>query len=160
MPLAGFYFIRMIYYETKVSYSNMEGKKVKEVHLVQAMNYADAESRIIEEVAHRSMDGMPEVEIKKVKYIDIFTFDDADADKFYKAKVIYTTFDTNGDQMKEKKVASLFLVQAASVSSALRHLEKNLQGTASDYSIHTISETLILDYHNYSTADVNPAAVQ
>lgn len=150
----------MIYYETKVSYSNMEGKKTKEVHLVQAMNYADAETRIIEEVSHRTFDGLPEVEIKKVKYVDIFTSDDADADKFYKAKVIYTTFDTNGDQMKEKKVASLFLVQASGVRTALQHLEKNLQGTASDYSIHTISETLILDYHNYATADVNPAAVQ
>ncbi|MBQ0034719.1 MAG: DUF4494 domain-containing protein [Bacteroidales bacterium] len=150
----------MIYYETKLSYTNMEGKKTKEVHLVQAMNYADAESRMIEEISHRSFDGMPEVEIRKVKYIDIFTTTDADADKYYKAKVIYTTFDTNGDQMKEKKVASLFLVQAASLRAALQSLEKNLQGTASDYTIHTISETLILDYHNFSTADVNPAAVQ
>jgi len=151
----------MIYYETKVSYTKDmgEGKihSTKEVFLVQALSYADAETRIIEEVSHYCFEGMPEVNIRKVKYVDVFPCDNPNADKWYKAKVVYTTIDGDGDSLKEKKIASLMLVQAWDFASALQLLEKNLKGGASDYTIHTISETPILDYFNYAIADVNPS---
>ena len=53
------------------------------------------------------------------------------------------------------------LVRAANIKGALQRLEKNLVGTASDYFIHTISETLIMDYYDFSVADVaaQPAEV-
>lgn len=152
----------MIYYETKVSYTKEVGdgkmQSTKELYLVQALNYADAEERIIEAVSHYSHDGMPEVDIRKVKYVDIFRTDNPNADKWYKAKVIYVTLEGDGEQMKEKKVANLMLVQAWDIKSALQMLEKNLGGTASDYSIHTIQETQILDYYDFGVADVKEGA--
>ena len=66
----------MIYYEVKATYVKDAGdgkmKSTKEVYLVRALNYADAESRMVETLSHYSHEGMPEVEIKKVKYVDIF----------------------------------------------------------------------------------------
>lgn len=147
----------MIFYETKVSYTKEVGdgklQSTKEVYLCRALNYADAETRMLEAVSVYSHDGLPECDIKKVKYVEVFTSDNPNADKFYKAKVIYTSLEGDGEQLKEKKVANLFLVQAWSVESALKALEKNLGGTASDYSIHTIAETLILDYYDFAIAD-------
>lgn len=152
----------MVYYETKVSYTKEVGdgkmSKAKEVFLVQALSYADAESRIIETVSHYSHDGLPEVEIKKVRYVDVFTSDNPNADKWYKAKVVFVMLDGEGDNLKEKKVSQLFLVNAWDIKSALASLEKNLAGGMSDYTIHTVSETLILDYFNFGTADVMPQA--
>ena len=102
-----------------------------------------------------------EVEIKKVKYVDIFDSEVVTDDKFYKAKVVYTSLEGEGDSLKEKKVSVLMLVRAANIKGALQRLEKNLAGTASDYFIHTISETLIMDYYDFSVADVaaQPAEV-
>ena len=59
----------MIYYEVKATYVKDAGdgkmKSTKEVYLVRALNYADAESRMVETLSHYSHEGMPEVEIKK-----------------------------------------------------------------------------------------------
>lgn len=154
----------MIYYEVKATYTKEVGdgkmKSTKEVYLCKALNYADAETRMVETLSHYSHEGMPEVEIKKVKYVDIFTSDNPQADRFYKAKVIYTSLEGEGDNLKEKKISTLMLVQAWDIKSALQSLEKNLQGTASDYTIHTVSETLIIDYYDFSTADINAAPVE
>lgn len=151
----------MIYYQTKVSYTKEVGdgkfQSTKEVYLVRALNYAEAESRILEAVSVYSHDGLPECDIKKVRYVDVFRSDNPNADKFYKGRVIYTSFDGEGDNMKEKKISSLFLVQAWDIKSALQSLEKNLGGTASDWSIHTLSETQILDYYDFAIADAREA---
>ena len=155
----------MIYYEVKPTYVKVAGdgkmKSTKEVYLVRALNYADAESRMVETLSHYSHEGMPEVEIKKVKYVDIFDSEIVTDDKFYKAKVVYTSLEGEGDNLKEKKVSVLMLVRAANIKGALQRLEKNLSGTASDYFIHTISETLIMDEYGWSVADVaaEPAEV-
>ena len=148
----------MIYYEVKASYVKDAGqgktKSTKEVYLVRAFNYADAETRMADILSHMSFEGMPEMDIKKVKYVDIFDSELNEDDKFYKAKVVYTSIEGEGDSMREKKIAQLMLVRAGSIKGALQRLEKNLAGTASDYSIHTISETLILDYFDFAVADV------
>ena len=96
-----------------------------------------------------------------MKYVDIFDSEIVTDDKFYKAKVVYTSLEGEGDNLKEKKVSVLMLVRAANIKGALQRLEKNLSGTASDYFIHTISETLIMDYYDFSVADVaaQPAEV-
>lgn len=148
------------YYQVKVTYSKDEGdgkiKSTKETFLAFARNYADAESRTTEKVASYSFDGLPQTDISKVRFAEVFTSDDPQAGIFYKAKVILTTQVGDGDHVKEKKVAYFYLVQAHSIKSALQNLERGLQGTISDYSIHTIAETPILDYYNFAVADVRP----
>lgn len=152
----------MIYYETKATYQKDAGdgkmSKAKDVYLVRALSYSDAESHVIEYVSHYCFDGMPEIEIKKVKYLEVFCNESPEADKFYKVKAVFTTFDGEGDQMREKKTAQLFLVQAKSAEAAIKHFEQNMRGGMSDYTVHTVSETLILDYLDFGVADVIPAA--
>ena len=125
----------MIYYEVKATYVKDAGdgkmKSTKEVYLVRALNYADAESRMVETLSHYSHEGMPEVEIKKVKYVDIFDSEIVTDDKFYKAKVVYTSLEGEGDNLKEKKVSVLMLVRAANIKGALqRFLRKTILNTA------------------------------
>ena len=52
----------MIYYQTKVSYTKETGdgkvQSAKEVYLVRALSYADAETRILETVSVYSHDGL------------------------------------------------------------------------------------------------------
>lgn len=145
------------YYETKVSYNKDAGEgkitAAKEVFLCRALSYTDAEQHMIEVASSYAFDSEIEVEIKKVKYVDVFTSENPNADKFYKAKVVYTIMDGEGDNLKEKKVAQLFLVQAWDIKSTLASLEKNLKDGMSDFSIHTISETKILDYCDFMVAD-------
>lgn len=152
----------MIYYQTKVSYTKETGdgkvQSAKEVYLVRALSYADAETRILETVSVYSHDGLPECDIRKVRYADVFTTENPNADKFYRCKVIYVTLDGDGDQLKEKKVASFFLVQAWDIDSALKALLKAIGDTASDFSVHTIAETNILDYFDFAVADVHDTA--
>ena len=54
----------MIYYEVKATYVKDAGdgkmKSTKEVYLVRALNYADAESRMVETLSHYSHEGMPD----------------------------------------------------------------------------------------------------
>lgn len=151
----------MIYFETKAKCArDMGDGKVTNtpmVYVVRALSYTDAEQRVIEIVSHYAMDGLPEVEIKKVKYQDVFTSDNPNADKFYKAKVVYTILDGEGDNLREKKVAQLFLVQAWDIKSTLASLEKNLKDGMSDFTIHTVSETKVEDYFDFMVADVVPA---
>lgn len=148
----------MVYYETKLTYTKetADGKvqKAKEVYLCRALSYADAEERMKEQMASYTFNGEMEIDIKKVKYVEIFPSADNNADKWYKAKVMFTTLDGDGDSLKEKKTANLMLVQAGSFEQALKNLQHALTSTASDAEIHTISETPIMDYYDFAIADV------
>lgn len=151
----------MIYYETKLTYTKEVGdgkmQKAKEVYLCRALSYADAEERIKEQMASSTFNGEMEIDIKKVKYVEIFLSENPQADKFYKAKVLFTTLEGDGDQLREKKTANLMLVQATDIDDALRSLNKALTSTASDTTVAAIQETLIMDYFDYFVADVQSA---
>lgn len=150
----------MIYYETKLTYTKEVGdgkmQKAKEVYLCQALSYADAEMRIREQMASYTFNGEMELDIKKVKYVEIFRSENTNADKFYKAKVIFTSLEGDGDQLREKKVPNMMLVQATDIDDALRSLHKALTSTASDTTIASLQETAILDYFDFSIADALP----
>lgn len=148
----------MIYYETKLSYTKEEGdgkmKKATEYYIVRALSYADAEVRITEQQANYTFNGEMEVDIKKVKYAEIFPDSNPNSDKWYKGKVMVTTIVGEGEQAKEKKVPSLVLVQAYDIESALKNLQKVLSSSPDDSEVVAIQETKILDYYDFAIADV------
>lgn len=118
-------------------------KKVTEPYLVDAMNFTDAETRIIKEITPYCNGQLEVVDIKRAKYSEMFTDDSKTADKWYKAKVVFVSLDEKSQT--EKRTATLMLVQAGSFKDALYTLENGMKGSLADYEIHTIQETNILD---------------
>ena len=118
-------------------------KKVTEPYLVDALNFTEAEARIIEEVSPYCNGQLEVADIKRVKYSEMFTNDADDADKWYKVKVMFITYDEKTDS--EKKTATLILVQARDFKDALSTFEEGMKGSMADYEINLIQETNILD---------------
>ena len=118
-------------------------KKVTEPYLVDAMNFTDAEARIIKEITPYCNGQLEVVDIRRAKYSEMFTNNADNADKWYKAKVVFVSFDEKSQT--EKKTATLMLIQAGNFKDALYTLEDEMKGSLVDYEINTIQETNILD---------------
>ena len=65
-------------------------KKVNEPYLVDALNFTEAERRIIEEITPY-MTGIFEVsDIKRARYAEIIESSEEKADRFFRAKLVFT----------------------------------------------------------------------
>lgn len=133
------------YFETHVKYEktleNGTQKKVDEAYLVDAMSFTEAESRIIEEMTPFIV-GEFEVSVAKKARISELFFDE-NGDRWYRAKVMFITFDEKSGA--EKRTPSIMLVQAQDFETAIRNLETGMKGTMSDWEIFSITETKIVD---------------
>lgn len=129
--------------KTEKTLENGTQKKVTEPYLVDALNFTEAEARIIEEITPYCNGQLEVVDIKRVKYSEMFTNESDSADKWYKVKVMFITFDEKTET--EKKTATLILVQAHDFKDALATFEEGMKGTMGDYEINLIQETNILD---------------
>lgn len=100
------------WFECKVKYEKtMENglvKKVNEPYLVDALNFTEAERRIIEEITP-FMTGEFEVsDIKRAHYAELFeTPGDDSADKYFRAKLVFITLDEKSG--KEKRLHRTYL---------------------------------------------------
>lgn len=144
-----------LWFECKVKYEktleNGAVKKVNEPYLVDALNFTEAERRIIEEITPY-MTGIFEVsDIKRARYAEIIESSEEKADRFFRAKLVFIVLDEKSG--KEKKTTQNILVQAADLPDALQKLEATMKGTAMDYSIASLAETLIMDIFHYKPAE-------
>ncbi len=144
-----------IWFECKVKYEktleNGAVKKVNEPYLVDALNFTEAERRIIEEITPY-MTGIFEVsDIKRARYAEIIESSEEKADRFFRAKLVFIVLDEKSG--KEKKTTQNILVQAADLPDALQKLEAAMKGIAMDYSIASLAETLIMDIFHYKPAE-------
>lgn len=130
-------------------------KKVPEVYLVDALNFTEAEARIIEEVSPYSSGSIEVSDIKRAKYTEMFTSDLESADKWYKVKCNFITLDEK--TQTEKKTASLMLVQAGDIREAVRSFDEGMKGSMVDYEIAVVQETNILDVFPYQASGNNNA---
>jgi len=151
----------MLYYEAKVTYSKAldaagtKRKKTADVFMCHALSYADTEQRVRDHVAVYQFDGeMPEIDIRKVKYVDVILDDKLQEYCFYKGKIEATVLDGEGETAREKKITQVFLVQAANIEGALKALHNVGIEFASDAEITHVQKTNILDYLDFYTADV------
>ena len=135
------------WFECKVSAEKaVEGgmsKKFNESYLVDALNFTDAEARITKEVAPFCNGALEIKNITPAKIAELFINEADDADKWYKVKVMFITYDEKTDS--EKKTATLILVQARDFKDALATFEEGMKGSMADYEINLIQETNILD---------------
>ena len=126
-------------------------KSKPESYLVDAMTFTDAEARIIKEVSP-FYNGMLEVKnITPAKITELFVNEDDNADKWYKVKCNFVTFDEKSQT--EKRTASYMLVQAANFRGALERFEEGMKGTLADYEIAAIQETNLLDVFPFAAKE-------
>lgn len=151
----------MLYYEAKVTYAKpldaagVKRKKTADVFICHALSYADTEEHVREHVAAYQFEGeMPEIDIKKVKYVDVLLDDKLNEYCFYKGKIEATVLDGEGEMAKEKKLTQVYLVQAANIEGALKQLHNIGLAYAADAEIVHVQRTNVLDYLDFYVADV------
>lgn len=140
------------WFECKVKYEKtMENglvKKVNEPYLVDALNFTEAERRIIEEITP-FMTGEFEVsDIKRARYAELFEAPgDDSADRYFRAKLVFITLDEKSG--KEKKTSQNVLVQAGDLRDSIKRLDEGMKGSMMDYTIASITETPLMDVFHY-----------
>lgn len=151
----------MNWFECKVRYDKVQEngsvKKVTEPYLVDALTFTEAEARITEEQTPYISGDFNVAAVKRTRISEIFW--DETGDKFYLAKLAFITIDPKTGA--EKKTVSQILVQAKDFKTALDNILEGMHGTASDYEIVAIQETLLMDVYraklgNMPTAETTP----
>lgn len=150
------------WFETKIRYEKtMEDglqKKVSEKYVVNALSHTEAEERIIEEMSSYISGEFDVKGIVPASYTEIFFSDDANADRWYKAKLQFITIDERTE--KEKRSNAYYLVQAATFDAAVKGIHEVMGGTMIDYVIASVAETPIMDCFEYDKKDTNNAQEQ
>lgn len=138
------------WFECKVTYEKMlengMQKKVTEPYLVDALSFTEAEARIIEEIQPYITGDFTVADIKRARISELF-FNEA-GDRFFRIKINFITLDEKSGA--EKKTAANMLAQACTLKEAIAVLEEGMKGTMADYSIASVSETMLMDVFPYS----------
>ena len=128
---------------------NGQQKRVTESYLVDAISFAEAEARIINEVTTYFCGEFNVSAVKKSNVSEIFRNKvEYDCEqKWYKAKVAFITLDENTNS--EKRTTAVYMVQAPDFHNALENfIEGMKKETMEDFVIVGIEETSILDVFN------------
>lgn len=138
------------WFECKVSFEkvleNGMQKKVTEPYLVDALSFTEAEARIIEEIRPFISGEFTVTDIKRARLSELFF--NENGDRFYRIKVYFITLDEKSGA--EKKTAAQMLAQASTLKEAIAVLEEGMKGTMADYTIASVSETMLMDVFPYS----------
>lgn len=122
-----------------------EEKKVKELYIVDASSFSNAESSIIKEMTPY-IRGEFDVVSEKISNCKTFLYDpDVNADTYYKAQVKITV--TDEKTKKEKNETLNFLVQANNIGDARVNVCYYMNTTMHDWSIKSLKETKIIDVY-------------
>lgn len=143
------------WFECKIKYQRtMENgmvKNVNEPYLVDAINFTEAERRIIEEIAPFMTGDFQVSDIKRARFEEIYETIEESADKWFKAKLVFMSLDEKSG--KEKKSSHNILVQSADLRDAVKRIDEGMKGSMMDYEIASVTETPIMDVYHYK-ADI------
>lgn len=135
------------WFETRVRYEKtMEDGKQKQVteqYVVDAFTFTEAEATITEEISHYVSGEFAIKAISPASYGEIFFSDLPADDKWFKVRLTFITLDEKSGKEKQSSVG--YLVQGASVNSAIKHVDEVMGETMIDYIIAAVSETKIMD---------------
>lgn len=134
------------YYECKVKYmrvSEINGleKLVSEIYLIDAINYSEAEVRMIDELNSMTSGLFKICHIRPSNYAEIIGLENGD--RYYSVRVKTVLIDDVSGS--EKKVITKMLVCASSVEDATICTHKALENSTTDHTILTVSETAIVE---------------
>ena len=152
------------WFETSVRYERQmddsSQKKITELYVVEALSFSEAEL-MITQVMSSYVSGEFEVKnITPAAYSEIFFSENANDDRWYKARLSFITIDEKTE--KEKRSSVTYLVQASTFNAAVKNIEDVMSGTLIDYVISNITETKIMDVYTHDeivkpkTADDKP----
>lgn len=134
-------------FECKILYQRevADGKiqKQSDTYLIDAVSFADAETRVLKEVEPFVFAGQDinVKSIRKVNYNEILP--DPNGHFWFKAKLKLTTVDENDG--KEKKITINILLQAVNIDDANQAINKFMANAIMDYEITNIQVTDIVD---------------
>ena len=142
------------WFECKIKYEktmdNGQVKKVTEPYLVDAINFTEAEKRIIEEMTPFMTGEFQVADIKRARYAELFETPGDEADRWFKCKLTFVTLDEKSGA--EKKTLQNVLVQAGDLRGAIKRLDEGMKGSMMDYVISSVAETPIMDVYHYQQA--------
>ena len=135
------------FYEVKIQYPEMQEdgkeKKVTEQYVVEALSFAEAETRIIEEMTPYICGDLDVVSEKIAPFNEILLSDNSNDDKWFLSKVAFITLDEK--TAKEKKTIQRLLVQADTSQTALEYTKKLLDSSMTEFSIDAVKDTPTLE---------------
>jgi hypothetical protein len=126
-------------------------KKVTELYVIDALSYSEAETRIMNEMSSYISGEFEVADLKKAAYKEVFFSDKETDDRWYKARLQFITIDEKTE--KEKRSAVTYLVQAATLDSAVKNINEVMNGTMIDYEKSNIAETKVVDVFEYGKSD-------
>lgn len=142
------------WFECKIKYEktmdNGQVKKVTEPYLVDAINFTEAEKRIIEEMTPFMTGEFQVADIKRARYAELFETPGDEADRWFKCKLTFVTLDEKSGA--EKKTSQNVLVQASDLRGAIKRLDEGMKGSMMDYVISSVAETPIMGVYHYQQA--------
>lgn len=115
-------------------------KKVNEQYVVLAETFFDAQAVLVDEITDFEVRSQSFANFSEVIFTD-------EGDTWYQAKVAFITLDEKSGKEKRKSVP--YLVQAASISSAVKHITNMFNTTVIDYKILSVAETKIIDVYEH-----------
>lgn len=122
-------------------------KMVTETYVVDAFTFGEAEEAITKEMTTFVSGEFNVKNITPANYGEIFFSDNANDDKWYKAKLTFITRDEKTG--KDKRSNTNYLVQAGSFNAAVKNVEQVMGTTMVDYVIANIAETKIMDVYEH-----------
>ena len=140
------------WFECKVSYErqadSMGMKKVSESYLVDALSFTEAEKRIIKEIRpFVSVGELEVVNIRRARIAELFLNEEAEDDRYFRAKVNFITVDEKSGS--EKKTSATMIVKSDSLPNAVTELKAQLDSQMASYEIAAVTDTQILDVFQY-----------
>lgn len=144
------------WFECKVSYErqadSMGMKKVSESYLVDALSFTEAEKRIIKEIRpFVSVGELEVVNIRRARIAELFLNEEAEDDRYFRAKVNFITVDEKSGS--EKKTSATMIVKSDSLPNAVTELKAQLDSQMASYEIAAVTDTQILDVFQYEALE-------
>jgi len=137
------------WFECKVKYQKIDRdgreRQVTDSFMLDAVSYTDAEARIIAQMQTMVRGEFTITDIRKSKIAEVFPFEAGEW--WYKATINLTTIDEEAG--KEKKLRTIYLIQADDIKEALARLEESLSFLIVPYVVSAIQVSLIADVFPY-----------
>lgn len=141
------------WFECKVTYEKIAEngiqKKTTEPYLVDALSFTEAETIICDKCQAFATGNFMVASVKRCKFSDVLF--NEEGDRWYKCKVAFESIDE--ERGIEKKISQTLMAQASSLEDALAVVKKAFSTSIMDYTITSITETMILDVFKYEPTE-------
>jgi hypothetical protein len=140
------------WFECKVKYQKIDNdgreRPVTESYLLDAVSFTDAEARIIAQMQMLVRGEFTVTDIRKSKIAEVFPYESGEW--WYKAVINLVTIDEEAG--KEKKLRTMYLIEADTILEALQRLDESLSFLIVPYTVSSIAVSLISDVFPYIPA--------